>query len=108
MKKKTFFLVFLVFGYIFSSCSTSKSLVSPDDEIHTFKATIIEISDNYILVVPLDGEDILRSSDRISFGRANLSALIISIGDVVSIQYKGDILETYPAKVNAVNWYKIE
>jgi hypothetical protein len=104
MKKKTFFLGFLVFGFVFISCSTSNNPVNSNDEIHTFKATILEIYDNYVVVIPLDGEDILRSSDRISFRKVNLNEINVSIGDVVNIQYKGDIRESYPAQVSAISW----
>jgi hypothetical protein len=104
MKMKTFFLGFLLFGFVFTSCATSNVLVSPDAEIHTFKATILEIHDNYVVVIPLEGEDILRSSDRISFGMVNLNEINASIGDVVNVQYKGGIRESYPSQVSAISW----
>jgi hypothetical protein len=104
MKIKTFFLGYLLFGLVFTSCATSNVLVSPDAEIHNFKATILEIHDNYVVVIPLEGEDILRSSDRISFGKVNLNDINVSVGDVVSVQYKGDVRESYPAQVSAISW----
>jgi hypothetical protein len=104
MKKKTVFLSFLVLGFVFISCAASNNSVNQNDEIRTFKAKILEIYDNYVVVVPLDGEDILRSSDRISFGKVNLNEINVSIGDVVSVQYKGGVRESYPAQVSAISW----
>jgi hypothetical protein len=104
MKLKTFFLGFFVFVFVFTSCATSNKLVNPDDVVRTFKATILEIYDNSVVVIPLDGEDILRSSDRIFFGKVNLNEINVSIGDIVNVQYKGGIMESYPAQISAISW----
>ena len=70
----------------------------------SFVATILEISDNSVLVEPVEGEPERFSSDKITFGIANLEKIEISVGGVVKVTYKGGIMESYPAKINATSW----
>lgn len=69
-----------------------------------FIATIIEINGNSVLVEPVEGELEKLSSDKISFGIADLEKINVEVGSVVQVTYKGDIMESYPAKINAVSW----
>lgn len=76
-----------------------------EDEVeHSFDATILEISKNSVLVEPFDDEEERNSSDKISFGITNLQKLDVKVGDFVNITYKGGIMESYPAKINATSW----
>lgn len=71
---------------------------------HSFVATVLEINDTSVLVQPIEGEEELRSADQISFGIKNLADIDAKVGSVVQVTYTGNIMESYPAKINAVNW----
>ena len=93
------FWAFFVLG-ISVSCATRQSI---DDSV-SFNAKILEIHSNYVLVEPLEGEAILRSSDRVSFVSINLNVIDASVGDFVTIQYDGNVRESYPAQITAISW----
>lgn len=69
-----------------------------------FKATVVELNGNSVLVEPLEGEGELRSSDQISFDIANLEQIGVQAGSVVEIAYDGLIMESYPAQIHAASW----
>ncbi len=69
-----------------------------------FIATIIEINGNSVLVEPVEGELEKLSSDKISFGIADLEKIDVEVGSVVQVTYKGDIMESYPAQIRATSW----
>ena len=102
---KKLFSLFFVFALLFSlaSCSTSQQ---NDTDTASFTATILELSDSYALVQPVEGESELLSSDKISFGIKELEQLDVSVGSRVVIYYDGLIMESYPAKINASSWEK--
>ena len=68
------------------------------------RATVIEISGTSVLLEPLEGEWERMSGDRIRINVADLEDIGAEVGSVVEVTYKGAIMETYPAKVNAVRW----
>ena len=68
------------------------------------RATVIEINGTSVLLEPLEGEWERKSGDRISINVADLENIGAEVGSVVEVTYKGTIMETYPAKVNAVRW----
>ncbi len=70
---------------------------------HSFIATVLEVNGNSILVEPVAGEGELQSSDQISFSAKDMD-IGAKVGDVVKITYIGGIMESYPARVNAVKW----
>ena len=64
----------------------------------SFRAEVLEVDDNCILVRPLDGEAELRSSDKIYASFLGVkTAPEIKVGDLVEITYSGLLQETYPA-----------
>ena len=68
----------------------------------SFNATVLEVDDYALLVRPFDGEGILRSADRISIGRSQISKdcmAKIKVGTNIRVLYDGDIQETYPAGI---------
>lgn len=71
---------------------------------HTFIATVLEINGNSVLVQPVADSAILNSSDKISFGTSGLEKIDVAVGSVVKVTYTGDIMEFYPAQVNAKSW----
>lgn len=67
-------------------------------QCHSFRATVLEVDDKCILVRPLEGEQELRSADKIYASFQNLKEVPkIEVGDIVEITYSGMIQETYPA-----------
>lgn len=74
-----------------------------------FDAKVLEVSESTILVEPLEGSSELSSSDKITVPKIADNMMIsyncfdeIKAGDIVSIVYDGDIMETYPAQINPV------
>ena len=68
-----------------------------------FRAKILEIYEKSYLVEPVEGSPELRSSDQITVPITHLdSSLEPEVGDVIEIFYGGEIMETYPAKLQDV------
>ena len=76
----------------------------PADEGVQFTAQVIEYTDNWVLVEPLEGEAERSSADKISFGTQNLDSLDIQVGTKVVITYGGEIMESYPAQIIPISW----
>lgn len=74
------------------------------DTVCKFTATVVELTDTTALVQPVEAEDALHSSDRISIGLDDLEDIGAQVGSDVVIYYTGGIMETYPAKVHATKW----
>lgn len=74
------------------------------DVVHRFVATILEIDSTSALVRPAEGEDELRSADKIHLGIADLDDIGAQVGSDVEIYYTGGIMESYPAQINAIKW----
>ncbi len=73
-----------------------------------FVATLLELQNTYAVVQPLEGEWERLSSDKISFSTAGLGDIGIEIGDEVRVYYTGEIMESYPARISAVQWEKVK
>ena len=71
------------------------------NEAHqVFQAEILEIHDGYYLVKPVEGSWELSSADRIEVPIRNAhTSPEPEVGDVIEIEYSGEILETYPARI---------
>lgn len=81
-----------------------------EDNPHSFTATVLENKGTSLLVQPDEGEDELRSSDKIVVRVPKDSAVLedlsqFSVGSKVKITYGGAIMESYPAQINA---YRVE
>jgi len=72
--------------------------------VHKFVATVLEINGDHVLVQPVDGEEELQSSDKISFGMTELEDIGAEVGSDVEISYTGGIMESYPAQIHAIKW----
>ncbi len=75
-----------------------------DNVEYSFRATVLEINGNSALVEPIDGEEELRSSDKISFSIEGIANPEIKVGSLVRVIYTGEIMESYPAQIKAVSW----
>ena len=67
---------------------------NPITETVTFQATVIEVTGNSILVEPIEGSSELSSSDQFSI--PNKDGLELQTGNIIEIEYNGDILESHP------------
>ena len=66
----------------------------------TFQATVIESSDSSILAEPVPGSLELDSADQFSI--PNIDGLELQAGDIIEMEYNGEILESYPAQLGKV------
>ena len=73
-----------------------------------FRAKILEIYEKSYLVEPVEGSPELRSSDQIAVPIEHMDAsLEPEVGDMIEIFYSGEILETYPAKLQDISSIRI-
>ena len=79
------------------------------NEAHqVFRAEILEIHDGHYLVKPVEGSWELNSADRIEVPIRNAHpSPEPEIGDMIEIEYSGEILETYPARIADVYGIKV-
>ena len=79
------------------------------NEAHqVFQAEILEIHNGNYLVKPVEGSWELSSADRIEVSIRNVHpSPEPEIGDVIEIEYAGEILETYPAQIADVYVIKV-
>ena len=79
------------------------------NEAHqVFQAEILEIHGSHYLVKPVEGSWELNSADRIEVPVRNAHpSPEPEIGDVIEIEYSGEILETYPARIADVYGIKV-
>lgn len=72
--------------------------------VHKFVATVLELDSTSALVQPVEGEDELRSSDKLSLNIAELGDIDAQVGSDVEVFYTGGIMESYPAQIHAIKW----
>ena len=79
------------------------------NEVHqVFRAEILEIHDGHYLVKPVEGSWELNSADRIVVPISNAHpSPEPEIGNVIEIEYSGEILESYPAQIADVYGIKL-
>ena len=85
-------------------CSTKDEVIEKQSE---FEATVLEVTDHYLLVEPIEGSIELNSSDEIKVGiQDKTSWPIPQVGEMVRVVYDGLIQETDPARIS--NPYRVE
>lgn len=67
-----------------------------------FYGKVIEAKQNYIIVEPNEGEEIRKSADKISIGLGEYNDALYQVGTNVKVTYTGYVMESYPAKVDAI------
>ena len=93
--------VFILFSNN-SKDDSSNPAASADDKKHSasFSAAIIEADEHSLLVEPVEGSAELSSSDRISIPIEYMpKSHTPKVGDIISIQYNGEIMESYPTQL---------
>lgn len=72
------------------------------------QAKILEIVDKTYLVEPAEGSPELNSADQITVPITHLDSPVEpEVGDLIEIYYSGEMLETYPAKLQEVSAIRI-
>lgn len=67
-----------------------------------FYGKVIESKQNYIIVEPNEGEEIRKTADKISIGLGEYNDALYQVGTNVKVTYTGYVMESYPAKVDAI------
>lgn len=88
---------------LFSNGGRKYNEPTKEENFPSFYGTVIESKQGNIIVEPREGESIRKSADKISISLGKNSDVIYSLGTNVKITYTGDIRETYPAQVTAIN-----
>ena len=74
----------------------------------SFKAKVLEVYDNAVLVEPFSSEEIRKSSDKISFGTGLLREIDVQKGTELEVFYLGEVMYSYPAQIKATDWKLVE
>ena len=99
MKKRLYSIICLcsLVSIMLCACNNSAEGIT---ETVTFQAIVIEAANNSILVEPIEGSPELSSSDQFSI--PNKDGLELQTGNIIEIEYNGDIMESYPAQLGEV------
>lgn len=110
MKKKLYSSICFWYLLVATLCSCGKQeqgnpIVLPDNNqvSVTFQAAVVEINNDTIFIKPADGSLELGSADK--FRISNEKSLELQVGDLIEIDYNGEIMESYPAQLGEI--YKI-
>lgn len=95
MKKYVILLICLI---ALTGCG--KAEADERQKAAVFRASVIELTDTVILVEPEEGSAELLSADRIEV--PNKDGLELQAGDIIEIEYDGNIMESYPAQLGEV------
>lgn len=97
-------VLFSTWGYDYAPPETvypNGNTTNSNAEGDYFYGKVIEATLTYVIVEPNEGEDIRKSSDKISIGLGDYNDALYMEGTNVKITYSGYIMETYPAQINA-------
>ena len=89
-------VIFSTWGYSYTA-----PLKSKDQDGTLFIGTVIEEKEKYIIVRPNKDEIEYKSSDKISIGKNG--DIKYGIGKKVLVKHTGEIMETYPARINVIS-----
>lgn len=111
--KKYAIILFLVFLTACAKTENGAPVVSSEsadnvdlevpENSATFQAVVLEANENMLLVEPVEGSPERASSDQICV--ANEEKLKLAPGDMIEIEYDGNMMESYPAQLG--NVYRI-
>lgn len=83
--------------------STEKNMITEANDVSGFKAKVLQVEPD-ILVEPCEGEWELNSADQIYVRGDAISEEVkaeLKAGDIILVNYTGEIMETYPAQITA-------
>ena len=100
---KRYFIVLLVL-----LCALSVTACKEEaPEEFSFRATVLEVHDTYLLVEPAEGAWERNSADQITISlHGKTSWPTPQVGDTVDVFYNGELMETYPAQIGKL--YRVE
>lgn len=75
---------------------------------YAFKATVLEVDDNSALVDVIPNEIDFPNEGTIILHTNDLEKIDVKVGSVVKIKFKGEVMYSYPAQINASSWEIIE
>ena len=83
---------------------TSSGISGGEENVNaSFNATVLEVHENYLLVQPLENQNVSTLSIEVS---KNVISQIpvpdLKVGNKVTVVYNGEIMETYPKQINKV------
>lgn len=73
-----------------------------------FYATVVEVTDQSLVVEPMEWEWEHNSASQIRIFREGLEPIDVEKWSVVEVCYEGAIRETFPASIDAVSWRRVE
>ena len=66
------------------------------------------VEENLFFVKPDENEEIRKSADLIMVQKLKIDTNVkFEIGERIKVTYDGNVLETYPAQINAINYEEI-
>ena len=78
-------------------------IINSDISVSSLYAKVLEIHDGYYLVEPVEGSWELRSASQIEVPMTNMEpSPKPQVGDILEIEYDGQLQETYPARITEV------
>ena len=96
-------VVFAIAGIMISSRSSESYRKKKAAETYKMTGTVMEIINGTMIVEPIEGEDELSSSDKFVISMEYMNASTEpKVGEIIEVTYKGDIEETYPARLGGV------
>ncbi|MCD8096604.1 MAG: DUF3221 domain-containing protein [Lachnospiraceae bacterium] len=101
MKKVSFLVIVSLLILALFGCAHSESVSEAD--YPAFTGTVSEVWE-YSLMIDVTEGDILASSDCVIATFPEAIGIDAAVGDEVQVWYDGDIMESYPAQVNAVSY----
>lgn len=111
-KKSILWIIALILGAavvlaIINGVVKNETGIDYGDKVKTFNAVVLENKKTTLLVEPLEGEDELKSSDKITVSVVKDGAVFedlsfFKVGSTVKITYDGTIMESYPAQIKAM------
>lgn len=108
MRRTLSFLFAMMLLLPLSGCKPGETPPEEEDSRVAFNATVLEVYEGgSVLVEPFSEEEaILRSADRITFGKNSLVSDAdmpeLAAGDTIRVTFDGTIAESYPAQLMRV------
>lgn len=67
-------------------------------------ATILEINDSTVVAERAADNAVYLSNDKVAFDISGLKKINAKVGNVIEVTHKGDVIRSYPEKLNAISW----
>ena len=100
---KRYFIVLLVLLCALSLTACKEEV----PEEFSFRATVLEVHESFMLVEPAEDAWERNSADQIVVSFADKTSWPIpQVGDTVDVFYNGELMETYPAQIGKL--YRVE